>query len=141
MSIPSYEGPPAHRVALEKRLRNICDALDLNVLGRSSDELAVSGTMAIGLQFGGADEYDGWTRFELEGGRRQIVSGSLGATVASFKDGTPFTLVPDDRTSGWVGRIRGIVGNSAFQAGAEVSAEEQQSHIGWAFRASLRVGL
>src|SRR3546814_15849477 len=31
--------------------------------------------------------------FELEGGRREIVGGSLGATVASFKDGTPFTLV------------------------------------------------
>ncbi|MGN6689832.1 MAG: autotransporter outer membrane beta-barrel domain-containing protein, partial [Sphingopyxis sp.] len=117
------------------------DALDLTVLDRSSDELAVSGTVALGLEFGGADEYDGWTRFELEGGRRQIVSGTLGATVASFKDGTPFTLVPEDRTSGWVGRFRGIAGNSAFQVAGEVSAEEQQSHIGWAFRASVRVGL
>ncbi len=117
------------------------DALDLTVLSRDSDELAVSGTVAIGLDFGGADEYDGWTRFELEGGRRQIVSGTLGATTASFKDGTPFTLTPDDRTSGWVGRFRGIAGNSAFQVAGEVSAEEQQSHIGWAFRASLRVGL
>ncbi len=117
------------------------DALDLTVQDRSSDELAVSGTVALGLQFGGTDEYDGWTRFELEGGRRQIVGGSLGATVASFKDGTPFTLVPEDRTSGWVGRFRGIAGNSAFQVAGEVSAEEQQSHIGWAFRASLRVGL
>ena len=117
------------------------DALDLTVLSRDSDELAVSGTMTLGLEFGGADEYDGWTRFELEGGRRQIVSGALGATTASFKDGTPFTLVPDDRTSGWVGRFRGIAGNSAFQFAGEVSAEEQQSHIGWAFRASLRVGL
>src|SRR3546814_210129 len=117
------------------------EALDLTVLSRDSDELAVSGTMTLGLEFGGADEYDGWTRFELEGGRRQIVSGMLGATTASFKDGTPFTLVPDDRTSGWVGRFRGIAGNSAFQIAGEVSAEEQQSHIGWAFRASLRVGL
>jgi hypothetical protein len=117
------------------------DSLDLTVLGRDSDELAVSGTVAVGMDFGGLDEYDGWTRFEIEGGRRQIVGGSLGSTTASFKDGTPFTLVPDDRTSGWVGRIRGIAGNSAFQVGGEVSAEEQQSHVGWAFRASLRVGL
>ncbi|MDO9369124.1 MAG: autotransporter domain-containing protein [Sphingopyxis sp.] len=117
------------------------DALDLKVLGRDSDELAVSGTVALGMDFGGADEYDGWTRFELEGGRRQIVGGTLGATTASFKNGTPFTLVPDDRTSGWIGRFRGIAGNSAFQVAGEVSAEEQQSHIGWAFRASLRVGL
>lgn len=117
------------------------DALNLTVLGRDSDELAVTGSVALGLQFGGTDEYDGWTRFELEAGRRQIVSGSLGATVASFKNGTAFTLTPDDRTSGWVGRVRGIAGNAAFQVGAEVSAEEQQSRIGWAFRASLRVGL
>jgi hypothetical protein len=117
------------------------DALDLTVLGRDSDELAVSGTVAIGLDFGGADAYDGWTRFELEAGRRQIVGGTLGTTTASFKDGTPFTLVPDDRTSGWIGRLRGIAGNSAFQVAGEISAEEQQSHIGWAFRASLRVGL
>ncbi|HMO75289.1 MAG TPA: autotransporter domain-containing protein [Sphingopyxis sp.] len=117
------------------------DALDLTVLGRDSDELAVSGTVAIGLDFGGRDEYDGWTRFEIEGGRRQIVGGALGTTTASFKDGTPFTLVPDDRTSGWVGRIRGIAGNSAFQVGGELSAEEQQGHVAWAFRASLRVGL
>ena len=117
------------------------DALDLKVLGRDSDELAVSGTIALGLDFGGIDQYDGWTRFEIEGGRRQIVGGTLGSTTASFKDGTPFTLIPDDRTSGWVGRLRGIAGNAAFQVAGEVSAEEQQSHIGWAFRASLRVGL
>jgi len=117
------------------------DALNLTVLGRDSDELAVSGTVAIGLEFGGADEYDGWTRFELEGGRRQIVSGMLGATTASFKNGDPFTLTPDDRTSGWIGRFRGTAGNSAFQIGGEISAEEQQSHMAWTFRASLRVGL
>jgi hypothetical protein len=34
-----------------------------------------------------------------------------------------------------------MAGNSSFQVGGELSAEEQQSHIGWAFRASLRVGL
>src|SRR3546814_15041313 len=62
------------------------DALDLTVAGRDSDELAVSGTVAPGLDFGGADEYDGWTRFEIEAGRREIVAGSLGATIASFKD-------------------------------------------------------
>lgn len=117
------------------------DALDLTVLGRDSDELAVSGTVALGLDFGGRDEYDGWTRFEIEGGRRQIVGGALGTTTASFKNGTPFTLVPEDRTSGWVGRIRGLAGNSAFQVGGELSAEEQQGHMAWAFRASLRVGL
>ncbi len=117
------------------------DALDLKVLGRDSDELAVNGTVTLGLNFGGNDEYAGWTRFELEGGRRQIVGGELGQTTASFKDGDPFTLTAADRTSGWIGRLRGLAGNSAFQVGGEVSAEEQQGRVAWGFRASLRMGL
>ena len=39
------------------------------------------------------------------------------------------------------GRIRAVAGNSAFQIGGELSAEEQQSHMAWSFRASLKVGL
>lgn len=117
------------------------DALDLTVSGRDSDELAVSGTVAVGLDFGGIDQYDGWYRFELEGGRRQIVGGALGATTAVFKDGTPFTLTPAERTSGWVGKLRAVAGNSGFQIGGELSAEEQQSHVALALRASLRIGL
>lgn len=117
------------------------DALDLKVLGRDSDELAVNGTVTLGMNFGGSDEYEGWTRFEVEGGRRQIVGGELGQTTASFKDGNPFTLTPADRTSGWIGRVRGLAGNSAFQVGGELSAEEQQGRMAWGFRASLRMGL
>lgn len=117
------------------------DALDLKVLGRDSDELAVNGTVTLGMNFGGSDEYEGWTRFEVEGGRRQIVGGELGQTTASFKDGNPFTLTPADRTSGWIGRVRGLAGNSAFQVGGELSAEEQQGRVAWGFRASLRMGL
>src|SRR3546814_15689841 len=41
------------------------EALDLTVLSRDSDELAVSGTMTLGLEFGGAYEYDGSTRLEI----------------------------------------------------------------------------
>src|SRR3546814_16335134 len=97
---------------------DVCSSdLDLTVGGRDSDELAVTGTVALGLDFGGADAYDGWTRFELEAGRREIVGGALGATVASFKDGDPFTLIPAERQSGWVGRLRGMAGHSAFQVG------------------------
>lgn len=117
------------------------DALDLKVSSRSSDELAVTGSVAVGLDFGGRDEYDGWTRFELEAGRRELVGGSLGSITAAFKDGDPFTLTPDERSSGWIGRLRGVAGNSGFQFGGELSAERQQGHTAWALRASLRVGL
>ena len=117
------------------------DALNLTVLERNSDELAVSGTAAVGLDFGGRNESDSWYRFELEGGRRQIVGGSLGVTVAQFKNGSPFTLIPDERTSGWVGRLRAAAGASGFQVGGELSAEEQQSHMALAVRVSIRLGL
>ena len=117
------------------------DALNLTVAERNSDELAVSGTVALGLDLGGLDQDDGWYRFELEGGRRQIVGGSLGATVAEFDGGTPFTLDPEDRTSGWIGRLRAVAGNSGFQIGGEVSVEEQQDHAAIAVRLSLRMGL
>jgi uncharacterized protein with beta-barrel porin domain len=117
------------------------NALNLTVASRNSDELAVSGTAAVGLDFGGAHENDSWYRVELEGGRRQIVGGSLGVTLAQFKSGTPFTLVPNDRTSGWVGRLRAAAGASGFQVGGELSAEEQQSHVALAVRVSLRLGL
>ncbi|WP_417596267.1 autotransporter outer membrane beta-barrel domain-containing protein [Parasphingorhabdus sp.] len=117
------------------------DALDLTVAERNSDELAVSGTVALGLDFGGEDQYDGWYRFELEGGRRQLVDGVLGVTVAQFNNGTPFTLVPEERESGWIGRLRAVAGNSGIQVGGEVSVEEQQNHAAISVRASLRLGL
>jgi len=117
------------------------DALDLTVAERNSDELAVSGTVALGLDFGGKDQYDGWYRFELEGGRRELVGGALGVTVAQFDGGTPFTLVPEERQSGWLGRVRAVAGNSEMQVGGEVSVEEQQRHAAIAVRVSLRIGL
>ncbi len=113
------------------------DALNLTVLGRTSDELTANGTIAAGYDFGSLDPQEGWLRFELEGGRRQIIGGSLGDTVASFKDGEQFTLVAEDRTNGWTGRARLIGGNDSFRVGGEFSAEEQQSHVAIAFRATV----
>lgn len=116
-------------------------AFDLIVDSRSSDELALSGTVALGIQGGGEDEYSGWSRLELEGGRRQIISGKLGNTVARFDGGNAFVLTPEDRDSGWTGRLRGLLGNNAFQVGGELGAEQQQGNWALSLRASLRIGL
>ena len=116
------------------------DAFDLIVSSRTSDELAANGTVALGLNFGGSDPDGGWFRTEIEGGRRQIIGGDLGATTARFADGDEFTLTPEDRTNGWVGRLRLLGGNESFTAGGEFSAEEQQGHASIAFRASLNIG-
>lgn len=116
-------------------------AFDLIVRSRTSDELAVTGSAVLGIDMGGQDQWSGWSRVEIEGGRREIVSGKLGSTVARFADGNDFTLLPDARESGWVGRLRGVAGNSGFQIGGELGAEEHQGNWALSLRASLRVGL
>jgi hypothetical protein len=116
-------------------------ALDLEVDERTSDELAVNGLLIAGFEWGAYRPDEGYFRLELEGGRRQIVGGSLGKTDARFEDGETFTLTPEDRTSGWVGRIRGIGGNSTFRIAGEVGAEEREDKVGLSARASLVLGL
>jgi hypothetical protein len=116
-------------------------ALDLAVDKRTSDELAVNGLMIAGFEWGAYRPDEGYFRVELEGGRRQIVGGSLGKTRARFEDGESFTLTPEDRDSGWVGRIRGIGGNSSFRVAGEVGAEEREHKVGLSARASLVLGL
>ncbi|CCW18798.1 FIG01094381: hypothetical protein [Sphingobium indicum BiD32] len=109
------------------------DAFNLTVLGRSSDETTANGTVTAGYDFGSLKPEDGWVRLELEGGRRQIIGGSLGDTVANFKDGDRFTLVAEDRTNGWTGRAR-LYG---VRVGGEFGAEEKQNHVAISLRATV----
>jgi len=99
--------------------------------------MTANGTIAAGYDFGSLNREDGWARFELEGGRRQLIGGSLGDTVAHFKDGDDFVLVADKRTSGWTGRARLYGGTDTFRVGGEFGAEEQQNHVAISFRATV----
>ncbi len=116
-------------------------AIDLSVRSRSSDELAVTGSAAVGLNFGGLDPERGWFRVEVEGGRRELVGGSLGVTTASFDGGQAFRLTPEDRTSGFVGKLRATGGSEGYRLGGEFNAEQQQGRVALSLRASLQVGL
>ena len=116
-------------------------ALDLAVDKRKSDEFAVNALVAAGFEWGAMRPDEGFFRIEAEGGRRQIVGGSLGKTSARFEDGETFTLTPEDRDSGWVGRLRGIGGNASFRVAGEVGAEERNEKFGVSARASLVLGL
>nr|WP_310524428.1 autotransporter domain-containing protein [Polymorphobacter sp.] len=116
-------------------------AFDLTVNARTSDELAASATLAAGLDFGGKAPDESWFRAEIEGGRRQLMGGSLGSTTAHFAGGKDFTLAPEDRTNGWVGKIRAIGGNAMFRVAGEFSAEEQQGRAAIAGRLSLIFGI
>jgi hypothetical protein len=107
------------------------DAFNLTVGSRRSSETAVNATVALGYDlFGGAADSESFARIELEGGRRQILSGKLGKTTARFGDtGTPFTLTPEQRSSGFLGALRMIGGGQGFSLTAEVNAEQQQDKL------------
>ncbi len=111
------------------------EAFDLIVRARTSDELTLNASGVLSLAVGDH------SIVEVEGGRREIVSGALGRTVAQYAGGTPFTLLAPERTSGWLGRVRGMTGNQDVRIGTEFGAEEQQGKLALALRANLRVGL
>jgi hypothetical protein len=115
--------------------------MDLVVDGRSSDEFAANGGLALGYKFfdDTADE-GGFLRAELEGGRRQLISGALGDTVAHFSGGDDFRLTAEDRTSGWTGAVRLKGGSSGYVISGEFGAEQQQGHVSVALRVGLQVG-
>ena len=117
------------------------EALDLTVDKRKSDEFAVTGLLIAGFEMGALDQDEGYFRFEAEAGRRQIVGGSLGKTSARFTDGETFVLTPEERQSGWIGRLRAISGDSSFRVAGEVGAEEREDKMGFSARATVSLGL
>lgn len=111
---------------------------DLTVRKRSSDELALTASLAAGINFGGDDRYTQWSRLELEGGRRQHLAGTLGSTTASFGTGTAFTLDPEARDSGWTGKVRAITGTSEVRLSGEAGAEQRLGDVALSVRAALQ---
>nr|WP_093665596.1 autotransporter outer membrane beta-barrel domain-containing protein [Sphingomonas gellani] len=114
------------------------NAYDLTVRKRSSDELALTASLAAGINFGGAHRYDQWSRIEVEGGRREHIAGALGRTTASFGSGAAFTLDPEKRDSGWTGRVRAITGTTEIRLSGEVGAEQRLGDVALSARAALQ---
>ncbi|MBK9589451.1 MAG: autotransporter domain-containing protein [Sphingomonadales bacterium] len=116
-------------------------ALNLIVSDRTSDEMAVNGSIIAGMDFGSKDPNSTWFRAEIEGGRRQLIGGQIGSTTAHFTNGQNFVLLPEARTDGWVGGLRMTGGTSGFMLGGEFNAEQQQGRAAVAFRVTLAIGL
>jgi autotransporter-like protein len=117
------------------------EAFDLTVHKRSSDETAATAMLGVGYDLLSLDPSQPWMRIEIQGGRRQILSGDLGKTTASFGDGDPFTLTPEERTSGWRAALRAVGGGPGFAISAEVSGEEQQGEASIGARAGVHFAL
>ena len=115
------------------------DAFDLTVDSRKSNETAATATVALGYELIRArGEDDGWFRVELEGGRREILSGKLGTTTARFGDGDPFSLTPEKRTSGFTGALRLTGGGGGIALTGEVNGEEIQEKMSLGGRLGLQ---
>ena len=54
-------------------------------------------------------------------------------------DGNPFTLTPEERTSGWRGGLRLIGGGSSLSFVAEANAEQQQDEVSLGGRLGLTI--
>jgi hypothetical protein len=117
------------------------EGLDLTVEDRDSDEFALNGGVAVGVDFIGNGAQDrNWFRVEAEGGWREVLGGELGATTARFGDGDPFTLDPEQLDGGWYARLRALGGSRIFQFGGEVGAEDRHGNTALSLRGTLRMG-
>jgi hypothetical protein len=118
------------------------DAFNLTVADRTSSETGANLMLALGYDLVGSPSGDsGWLRLELEGGRRELLSGSLGDTVANFKDGEAFTLAAEERTSGWRGGLRLSGGGSAMGVSADLGAEQLQGETALSGRIGINLAL
>jgi hypothetical protein len=113
------------------------DSVDLSVKSRTSDQMAANASLALGYNFGSTAPGGTWFRVEIEGGRRELLSGSVGSTTASFPGGVPFTLLATQPKSGWLGRIRVMGGISSFIFSSEAGVEEQEGRDAFSLRISL----
>ncbi len=121
------------------------EAVDLTVEKRTSSSLSATTSLALSYAFGAPRKDYTPLTLELEGGRRSVLSGKLGATAAYFTDdddvaGTPFTISPDALDSAWLGELRVLAGGWDYlwkvSAGAEKTAN---SDINYTARISLSV--
>jgi hypothetical protein len=112
---------------------------DLVIAPRTSDELAATGTMAVGLRLGKIKEEDSTNiTIEVEGGRRQIINSAIGSTTAQFSGGQSFTLLPEDRDSGYIGTVSASVGSQLFRFVASATGEQRSGYHTVVGRVALR---
>lgn len=115
--------------------------IDLTVASRTSDVASAATTLTASWSLGEkTDDYRPLT-FELEGGRRNHLSGSLGATSAAFANGSQFTITPDAMKGGWLGELRMLAGGMDYTWQIAASAEQIWGKADYAVRASLSIAL
>lgn len=112
-------------------------AIDLSVQPRSSDSLTARTTLTAAWSVGRTTEDSRPLTIELEGGRRNQVSGKLGDTTAAFDGGNPFTITPDRLNGSWLGEARLLMGGFDYTWQLAGGAEQASGKPDYSLRASL----
>jgi hypothetical protein len=112
------------------------DGFDLTVNSRDFTNLSGDAGIVFGAQFG----KEVWWRPEVRVGYRQTLAGQVGDTVASFRNGTPFTMSALNDKQGAVTlgfALRAGTGMSylALEGGAEASRKQTKYNMRLAGRA------
>jgi hypothetical protein len=115
------------------------DAIALAVAKRTSDALTATTTIVLGWSAG--EERLDLRPFtvELEGGRRNQLTGQLGTTTAAFTDGEQFAITPDALDSRWVAEARIYAGGLDYTWKLAAGAERAKDYTAWSTRASLSI--
>ena len=105
------------------------DAFDLTVAGRTSERARRRAMLALGYDLFGREPDAEWMRVELEGGRRQILSGSLGNTMASLRERRSVHADPGEAHERLARRAAVVRRRHRVALVGEVNAEEQQTRF------------
>ncbi len=115
------------------------DAMNLLVDARTSTSSTATTTVT-GIYRMGPRTGEGIPlTFELEGGRRNRLGGSLGATTAAFKDGQSFTVTPEQIDGGWLGELRVLSGGLDYTWTLAGAVEQTAGNPAYSLRFSLGV--
>lgn len=114
-------------------------AIALTVDARNSSALSAATTLTAGWSKGQSSRQGRPFTVEVEAGRRNHLSGSLGTTTASFADGSQFAITPDAFKSGWIGEARILQGGMDYTWKLAAGAEHTAGGVDYSGRASLSV--
>lgn len=115
------------------------DAVDLTVAPRTSTSYSATTTLTGIYRFGPRTKEGIPLTIEWEGGRRNIVGGSLGNTTAHFLNGANFTIVPDKLDSAWISEVRLLSGGLDYTWTLSGGAEQTHGKPNYNLRFSLAV--
>jgi hypothetical protein len=114
-------------------------AIALTVDGRTSSALSAATTLTAGWSKGESSHQGRPFTVEVEAGRRNHLSGTLGTTTASFADGSQFSITPDALKSGWIGEARILQGGMDYTWKLAAGAEHTVGGVDYSGRASLSI--